>query len=173
MMISSPATDLKSPVLLPPRASQVYAYLLTQEKAELDRGAEASWERLMHVRHLKDRMISGYSRLFARSSNLSRKQQGSAGAWLALALHMAKRFNFAPSSLLPILPSRYIHFRSGFEQLLIEGFRNWRNGTGIDMIPVMFHHPSFRGPANRTLQASTLTVLVERAASIVPPVLPV
>lgn len=51
-------TDHGSPVLLPPRASQVYAYLLSQEQVELTRGAEASWERLMHVRHLKDRMIS-------------------------------------------------------------------------------------------------------------------
>lgn len=36
----------------------MYAYLLSQEQVELARGAEASWERLMHVRHLKDRMIS-------------------------------------------------------------------------------------------------------------------
>jgi hypothetical protein len=54
----SPTTDSRSLVLLPPRASQVYAYLLSQEQVELARGAEASWERLMHVRHLKDRMTS-------------------------------------------------------------------------------------------------------------------
>ena len=54
----SATTDPGTPVLLPPRASQVYAYLLSQEQVELARGAEASWERLMHVRHLKDRMIS-------------------------------------------------------------------------------------------------------------------
>ena len=45
----------------------MYAYLLSQEQVELAKGAEASWERLMHIRHLKDRMISEYSRLFARS----------------------------------------------------------------------------------------------------------
>jgi len=50
-------------VLLPPRAAQVYAYLLGQEQIELARGAEASWERLMHVRHLKDRMIRKCRRL--------------------------------------------------------------------------------------------------------------
>jgi hypothetical protein len=70
LMISLLATDIGSPVLLPPRASQVYAYLLSQEQVELAKGTEASWERLMHVRHLKDRMISEYSRLFARSFQL-------------------------------------------------------------------------------------------------------
>lgn len=50
-------------VLLPPRASQVYAYLLSQEQVELARGAEASWERLMYVRHLKDRMTRKCRRL--------------------------------------------------------------------------------------------------------------
>ncbi|KAF9651883.1 hypothetical protein BDM02DRAFT_3109992 [Thelephora ganbajun] len=50
-------------VLLPPRASQVYAYLLSQEQVELAKGAEASWERLIHVRHLKDRMIRKCRRL--------------------------------------------------------------------------------------------------------------
>lgn len=63
----SPETNIASPVLLPPRSSQVYAYLLSQEQVELAKGTEASWERLMHVRHLKDRMISEHSRLFARS----------------------------------------------------------------------------------------------------------
>ena len=52
------STEAGSLVLLPPRASQVYAYLLSQEQVELARGAEASWERLMYVRHLKERMIS-------------------------------------------------------------------------------------------------------------------
>ena len=57
-IFSLTTTDPGIPVLLPPRASQVYAYLLSQEQVELTRGSEASWERLMHVRHLKDRMIS-------------------------------------------------------------------------------------------------------------------
>ena len=60
------ATDPSPPVLLPPRASQVYAYLLSQEQVELTKGTEASWERLMHVRHLKERMISEYLYPFAR-----------------------------------------------------------------------------------------------------------
>jgi len=51
-------------VLLPPRASQVYAYLLSQEQVELAKGpGQASWERLMHVRHLKERMIRKCRRL--------------------------------------------------------------------------------------------------------------
>jgi hypothetical protein len=63
LMVLSPRTDPGLPVLLPPRASQVFAYLLSQEQVELSRGAEASWERLMHIRHLKDRMIREHSRL--------------------------------------------------------------------------------------------------------------
>jgi len=70
LTISPPATNPGLPVLLPPRASQVYAYLLSQEQVELAKGAEASWERLMHVRHLKDRMTSECPRLFARSFRL-------------------------------------------------------------------------------------------------------
>lgn len=63
LMVPLPTTDPRPSVLLPPRASQVYAYLLSQEQVELSKGAEASWERLMHIRHLKDRMISERPRL--------------------------------------------------------------------------------------------------------------
>jgi hypothetical protein len=35
----------------------VYAYLLGQEKRELQKGPDATWELLLHIRHLKDRMI--------------------------------------------------------------------------------------------------------------------
>jgi hypothetical protein len=44
-------------VLLPPRTAQVYAYLLGQEKRELSKSTDASWERVLHIRHLKDRML--------------------------------------------------------------------------------------------------------------------
>lgn len=67
LIVSPPATNPRPPVLLPPRASQVYTYLLSQEQAELAKGAEASWERLMHIRHLKDRMIREHPRFFACS----------------------------------------------------------------------------------------------------------
>jgi len=70
LIILSLAADPGSPVLLPPRASQVYAYLISQEQVELAKGAEASWERLMHVRHLKDRMISEHSCLLPPNHNL-------------------------------------------------------------------------------------------------------
>jgi len=104
LIISSLATHIGSPVLLPPRASQVYAYLLSQEQVELARGTEASWERLMHVRHLKDRMISEHSRLLARLHlNLNHWEQGSAGAWLASVPHMARSLSSVPSTLPPIL----------------------------------------------------------------------
>lgn len=76
LIFSLLATDPKPPVLLPPRTSQVYAYLLSQEQVELARGVDASWERLMHIRHLKDRMISECSRLFARSFRLEPSATG-------------------------------------------------------------------------------------------------
>jgi len=73
LVVSSPTTDPGPPVLLPPRTSKVYAYLLSQEQVELSKGAAASWERLMHVRHLKDRMISEHSRLLRVHSGLSHR----------------------------------------------------------------------------------------------------
>ena len=118
---SSPPTDPEPLVLLPPRASQVFAYLLSQEQVELSKGADASWERLMHIRHLKDRMISEDSHIHHLSHarlNSNHRQQGSAGGWLASALHMAKRPSFGLSTLHPILLSRHVHFCNGAEQLL-------------------------------------------------------
>ena len=119
LIILLATTDPGPPVLLPPRASQVYAYLLSQEQVELTRGAEASWERLMHVRHLKDRMISErYEHpLISRIHlNLNHRRQGNAGAWLASALVLARRLNSALSTLLPILLSRYFRSRHGPKQ---------------------------------------------------------
>ena len=74
LIVSSPTIDPGPPVLLPPRTSKVYAYLLSQEQVELSRGAEGSWERLIHIRHLKDRMISKHSRLLRVRPNLNHQQ---------------------------------------------------------------------------------------------------
>ena len=108
LIAPSPTTDPEPPVLLPPRTSKVYAYLLSQEQVELSKGVEASWERLMHVRHLKDRMISEHSRLLRVRPNLNHQQQGSADAWLASAPHTAESFNFAVSTLLLNSLSRHV-----------------------------------------------------------------
>jgi hypothetical protein len=118
LMAPSPTTDPGPTVLLPPRASQVFAYLLSQEQVELSKGAEASWERLMHIRHLKDRMISEYSRLSRVHPSLNHRQQGSAGVWLASAPHIAKNLSSALSTLPQILLSRYVRFRNRSEQSL-------------------------------------------------------
>lgn len=117
-IVPSSTTDPGFPVLLPPRASQVFAYLLSQEQVELSKGTEASWERLMHVRHLKDRMISERSRLSRVLSNLNHRRQGSAGAWLVSALHMAKRLSSAPSTPLQILLSRHVRLCKKAERSL-------------------------------------------------------
>lgn len=74
LMVSSPTTDPGPPVLLPPRTSKVYAYLLSQEQVELSKGAAASLEHLIHVRHLKDRMISKDSCLLRVHPNLNNQQ---------------------------------------------------------------------------------------------------
>ncbi|OCH96145.1 hypothetical protein OBBRIDRAFT_744159 [Obba rivulosa] len=54
-------------VLLPPRTATLYNHLLSAEAAELAKGKIASWERVVEIRHLKDRMIRKCQRL-ARSS---------------------------------------------------------------------------------------------------------
>ncbi|EMD42063.1 hypothetical protein CERSUDRAFT_120900 [Gelatoporia subvermispora B] len=54
-------------VLLPPRTATLYGHLLSAEAAELAKGKAASWERVVEIRHLKDRMIRKCQRL-ARSS---------------------------------------------------------------------------------------------------------
>ncbi|KAH7925204.1 hypothetical protein BV22DRAFT_1034312 [Leucogyrophana mollusca] len=50
-------------VLLPPRTAQLYSQLLKAESSELAKAREASWERLLNIRHLKDRMIRKCQRL--------------------------------------------------------------------------------------------------------------
>ncbi|KAI0275104.1 hypothetical protein BC834DRAFT_927771 [Gloeopeniophorella convolvens] len=50
-------------VLLPPKTSVFYSQLLQQENAELAKGRSADWDRIVHIRHLKDRMIRKCQRL--------------------------------------------------------------------------------------------------------------
>ena len=50
-------------VLLPPRTAQIYALLLKAELIELEKQRDASWERILDIRRLKDRMIRKCQRL--------------------------------------------------------------------------------------------------------------
>jgi FtsZ-binding cell division protein ZapB len=50
-------------VLLPPKTAHLYSQLLHHEKSELERGRRADWDRIVHIRHLKDRMIRKCQRL--------------------------------------------------------------------------------------------------------------
>ncbi|KAL6309918.1 hypothetical protein BKA93DRAFT_722613 [Sparassis latifolia] len=61
-------------VLLPPRTAQLYAQLLRMEVAELAKDKSASWDRIVQIRHLKDRMIRKCQRLVRES--VPRETQG-------------------------------------------------------------------------------------------------
>ncbi|KAI0651921.1 hypothetical protein C8Q79DRAFT_897991 [Trametes meyenii] len=50
-------------VLLPPRTAATYGHLLKVEAAELTKDRAANWERILEIRHLKDRMIRKCTRL--------------------------------------------------------------------------------------------------------------
>ncbi|KAI0932131.1 hypothetical protein AcV7_000682 [Taiwanofungus camphoratus] len=50
-------------VLLPPRTALIYGQLLKTEAAELAKDRNASWDRILQIRHLKDRMIRKCQRL--------------------------------------------------------------------------------------------------------------
>jgi hypothetical protein len=50
-------------VLLPPKTSLLYSQLLQYESSELGRGRGADWDRILYIRHLKDRMIRKCQRL--------------------------------------------------------------------------------------------------------------
>ncbi|KAK0245736.1 hypothetical protein EDD85DRAFT_30197 [Armillaria nabsnona] len=50
-------------VLLPPSVATMYEQLLNFEVLELDKHATVSWERILEIRHLKDRMIRKCQRL--------------------------------------------------------------------------------------------------------------
>jgi hypothetical protein len=53
----------KYQVLLPPRTAQIYSELLSAETLELAKHKNASWERILEIRRLKDRMIRKCGRL--------------------------------------------------------------------------------------------------------------
>lgn len=50
-------------VLLPPRTAQIYTLLLKAELVELEKQRDASWERILEIRRLKDRIIRKCQRL--------------------------------------------------------------------------------------------------------------
>ncbi|KAI8990502.1 hypothetical protein BD414DRAFT_413539 [Trametes punicea] len=50
-------------VLLPPRTASIYSHLLEAEAAELAKDRSTNWERIVEIRHLKDRMIRKCTRL--------------------------------------------------------------------------------------------------------------
>ncbi|KAI0756924.1 hypothetical protein C8Q80DRAFT_1092635 [Daedaleopsis nitida] len=50
-------------VLIPPRTALIYSHLLKAEVAELGKDKTANWERIVQIRHLKDRMIRKCTRL--------------------------------------------------------------------------------------------------------------
>jgi len=50
-------------VLLPPRTAQIYSQLLSAEASELAKYQNASWERILEIRRLKERMIRKCGRL--------------------------------------------------------------------------------------------------------------
>ena len=50
-------------VLLPPRTANIYSHLLKVEASELAKDRAANWERILEIRHLKDRMIRKCTRL--------------------------------------------------------------------------------------------------------------
>ena len=60
---SSLISFLEKKVLLPPRTAQIYALLLKTELVELEKQRDASWERILDIRRLKDRMIRKCQRL--------------------------------------------------------------------------------------------------------------
>lgn len=50
-------------VLLPPKTAHLYSQILQHEITELERGRRADWDRIVNIRHLKDRMIRKCQRL--------------------------------------------------------------------------------------------------------------
>ncbi|KAH9982933.1 hypothetical protein BGW80DRAFT_1161357, partial [Lactifluus volemus] len=50
-------------VLLPPKTALLYSQLLQLEVSQLAMGRNADWDRILHIRHLKDRMIRKCQRL--------------------------------------------------------------------------------------------------------------
>lgn len=48
---------------MPPKTALLYSQLLQYESSELAKGRTADWDRVLHIRHLKDRMIRKCQRL--------------------------------------------------------------------------------------------------------------
>lgn len=61
-------TDPFLQVLLPPRTALIYSNLLRAETVELAKDRAANWDRIMQIRHLKDRMIRKCQRLVKASA---------------------------------------------------------------------------------------------------------
>ncbi|KZT72844.1 hypothetical protein DAEQUDRAFT_722457 [Daedalea quercina L-15889] len=55
-------------VLLPPRTALIYSHLLRAEIIELRKDRDAAWDRILQIRHLKDRMIRKCQRLAKESA---------------------------------------------------------------------------------------------------------
>ncbi|KAH9936992.1 uncharacterized protein B0H18DRAFT_949996 [Fomitopsis serialis] len=55
-------------VLLPPRTALIYNHLLRAELIELRKDRDAAWDRILQIRHLKDRMIRKCQRLGRESA---------------------------------------------------------------------------------------------------------
>lgn len=64
-------------VLLPPRTAQIYGNLLRAELVELAKDRNASWDRILQIRHLKDRMIRKCTRLARASAPVPAGKQSS------------------------------------------------------------------------------------------------
>ncbi|KAF6766072.1 hypothetical protein DFP72DRAFT_865491 [Ephemerocybe angulata] len=71
-------------VLLPPGTAAMYDYLLKLETYELTKKSSINWERLMQMRHLKDRMIRKCQRLGHVSTGSKKVSQGGAFVFQSL-----------------------------------------------------------------------------------------
>ena len=57
---------------MPPRTALIYSFLLKGELQELAKDKGAAWDRIIQIRHLKDRMIRKCQRLAKDSSNIDK-----------------------------------------------------------------------------------------------------
>ena len=69
--VATPAAHFVQ-VLLPPRTALIYSHLLRAEVVELRKDREAAWDRILQIRHLKDRMIRKCQRLAKESAPAGR-----------------------------------------------------------------------------------------------------
>ncbi|KAF8641165.1 hypothetical protein AX17_000800 [Amanita inopinata Kibby_2008] len=73
---SRSCSDPFKQVLLPPGTASMYEQLLKFEALELSRKQSISWERIMQIRHLKDRMIRKCQRLSKASRHSKKPSRG-------------------------------------------------------------------------------------------------